>query len=48
MTKWAGGGPIFGWALNGLVPPEGVREVLSLASHTLGHLFGGVPQLPMP
>lgn len=42
-------GGIFSWALTGLVPPEGVREVLAIASHGLGHLFGGgVPQLPMP
>jgi hypothetical protein len=41
-------GGIFSWALTGLVPPEGVREVLAIASHALGHLFGGgVPQLPM-
>lgn len=41
-------GTIFGWALNGLVPPEGVREVLTMATHGLGHLFGGgLPQLPM-
>jgi hypothetical protein len=41
-------GTIFGWALNGLVPPEGVREVLFVAAHGLGHLFGGgMPQLPM-
>jgi hypothetical protein len=41
-------GTLFGWALNGLVPPQGIREVLALASHTIGHLFGGsVPQLPM-
>jgi hypothetical protein len=31
-------GGIFGWALNGLVPPEGVREVLALAAHGLAHL----------
>jgi hypothetical protein len=42
-------GGIFSWALTGLVPPEGVREVLAIASQGLGHLFGGgVPQLPMP
>jgi hypothetical protein len=41
-------GGIFGWALNGIVPPEGVREVLALTAHGLGHLFGGaVPQLPL-
>jgi hypothetical protein len=41
-------GTIFGWALNGLVPPEGVRQALALAAHGLGHLFGGgVPQLPI-
>jgi hypothetical protein len=41
-------GTIFSWALTGLAPPEGVREVLALAAHGLGHLFGGgVPQLPI-
>ena len=37
------------WTLEGLIPPEGLQEVLMFAAHTLGHLFGGgVPQLPMP
>jgi hypothetical protein len=42
-------GTIFTWTLEGLIPPAGAREVLTLAAQTLGHLFGGgVPQLPMP
>jgi hypothetical protein len=41
-------GTMFTWTLEGLVPPEGLREALMIAAHGLGHLFGGgVPQLPL-
>jgi hypothetical protein len=36
------------WTLTGLVPPEGLRGMLALAASGIGHLFGGMPQLPMP
>jgi hypothetical protein len=36
------------WTLTGLVPPEGLRTMLALASQGIGHFFGGMPQLPMP
>ena len=38
---------LFTWTLTGLVPPEGLRAALAFAAQTLGHLFGGLPQLPM-
>lgn len=40
-------GVFFTWTLEGLVPPEGLREVLPVVAQGIGHLFGGVPQLPM-
>lgn len=40
-------GTIFGWFLTGLVSPEGLRVALKLSGQGLGHLFGGLPQLPM-
>jgi hypothetical protein len=46
LTLFIGG--IFTWTLEGIIPPNGLREVLALAAHALGHLFGGsLPQLPM-
>jgi hypothetical protein len=40
-------GTMFTWTLEGLIPPEGLREGLAFAANTLGHLFGRMPQLPM-
>jgi hypothetical protein len=40
-------GTALSWALGGLVSPDGVRQVIMLAAHGLGHLFGtSLPQLP--
>jgi hypothetical protein len=40
-------GTVFGWALNGLVSPDGARQALMTAAHALGHIFGHpMPQLP--
>jgi hypothetical protein len=40
-------GTVFGWALNGLVSPDGARQALMMAAHAFGQIFGHpMPQIP--
>jgi hypothetical protein len=40
-------GTVFGWALNGLVSPDGARQALMTAAHAFGQIFGHpLPQIP--
>lgn len=41
-------GAIFAWALDHLISPDGVRQVIMLAAHGFGHLFGASPGQLMP